>query len=149
VRPSVAGDLMAVGIHLGDDIPPVLINGTLADVVTGNEEGCMSLASFELSHDLLSEDIWTIIVGDGNGLWLQALPDTQATVLDASKLTTGIVTSGGSVRSLVSITAWTILELAVRGGAVLGANTAVSLANINTECSNKNSIPKLTAVEQQ
>jgi hypothetical protein len=51
VRPSVAGDLMTVGIHLGDNIPPVLINSTLADVVASDEESCVSVASFELSHD--------------------------------------------------------------------------------------------------
>jgi hypothetical protein len=133
VRPSVACNLMAVGIHLGDDIPPVLVNGTLADVVTGDEESCMGVASFELGHDLLSVYVWTVIVGDGNGLWLQALADTQATVLDASKLTTGVVASGGSIRGLVGIATWAVLELAVRSGTVFGADTAVSLNNMSTK----------------
>jgi hypothetical protein len=51
VRPSVTGDLMTVCIHLGDDLPPVLIDSALADVVAGDEESCVSVASFELSHD--------------------------------------------------------------------------------------------------
>jgi hypothetical protein len=51
VGPSVTGDLMTVGVHLGDNVPPVFIDSALADVVTGDEESCVRVASFELSHD--------------------------------------------------------------------------------------------------
>jgi hypothetical protein len=51
VGPSVTGDLMTVGVHLGDNVPPVFIDSALADVVTGHEESCVRVASFELSHD--------------------------------------------------------------------------------------------------
>jgi hypothetical protein len=127
VRPSMAGNLMALGVHVLDNTPPVLINGAFAKVVASNEEGCVGVARLELCHNLLSVDIWAIIVGDGDGLRLQALPNTNATILNCAQLSTSIIASGGSIRGLVSIATWTKVDLAIGCSTVLLGVTAVTL----------------------
>jgi hypothetical protein len=73
----------------------------------------MSIASFELGHNLLSIDIWSVIVGNGNGLRFETLANSQATILYASKLATYIIRSACAVGRLVGIAAWTIVDLAL------------------------------------
>jgi hypothetical protein len=76
VRPGVTSDLMSVGVHIRDDTCPILINGAFAQVVTSDEECRLGTASFELGHNLLSIDVWAIIVGDRDGLWLETFSDS-------------------------------------------------------------------------
>jgi hypothetical protein len=80
-----------------------------------------------LSHNLLSVNVWAVIVGDRDGLGLQALANTDATILDASKLATGILSSAGAVRGLESVAARTKIDLAVRSGTVVAGVATPSL----------------------
>lgn len=84
VGPSVRSDLMAVVVHLLDDTSPVLINGTLSDVVTGDEECGMGTTCFKLSHNVLGVDVWTIVVCNGDGSRVVADVDTTTAVRNGS-----------------------------------------------------------------
>ena len=84
VGPSVRSDLMAVVVHLLDDASPVLINGTLSDVVTGDEECGMGTTCFKLSHNVLGVDVWTIVVCNGDGSRVVADVDTTTAVRNGS-----------------------------------------------------------------
>jgi hypothetical protein len=127
VGPGVTGNLVALGVHVGNNAAPVLVDCTLAIVIASNEESGLRVLCSELRHDLLSVDIWAVVIGDGNGLGLQALADTDATICDSAELGASIILSGCSDRGLVSIAAWPKVDLAVRCGAVVLGDTAVSL----------------------
>ena len=127
MRPGVGSDLVTLGFHALDDSGPLLIDSTLADVVTGDEEGSLESGSIELVKNLVSVDVWAIIVGDSNGAFLLARIDTGTTIRNTSLHGTSVVASGSSSRGLVGITARTVVEQAVGGGAVVGCGSAVSL----------------------
>jgi hypothetical protein len=103
VRPSVGGHLMAVVVHLLDDTRPVLINGTLTDVVTSDEESGMGSTCFELGHNVLCVDVWTIVVGDRNRSRVVADVYASTAVRDGSLLGTDIIAGACSGRSLVGV----------------------------------------------
>jgi hypothetical protein len=81
---------MAFGIHLGDDTRPVLVDRTLAQVVSSDEESCLRVPLLELRQDVLGVDVRTVIVGDSNSLWANAFADSHTAIFDASELGTGI-----------------------------------------------------------
>ena len=110
VRPGMGSDLVTFGLHALDDSGPLLIDSTLADVVTGNEEGGLESGSVELVKNLVSVDVWAIIVGDGNGACLLASIDTATTIRNTSLHGTSVVASRSSNRGLVGITARTVVE---------------------------------------
>lgn len=130
--PSVTRNLMTLVVHVRDDAPPLLVNGTLAVVVARNEKRRVSVASFELSYDPLGVDVRAVVVGDGNGLWFQTLSDSKATIYNASKLGPSIIAGAGSGRCLVRIAAQPEVELTVRCGTIVFRVTAVSLDEVIT-----------------
>lgn len=101
---------MTFVIHALDHGAPLLINSTLANVDTRDEECGLEAGGSELVENLVSVDVWAVVVGDGNGSGLQAAIDTGTAVLNAALLGTSIVASAGSSRSLVGITARTEVE---------------------------------------
>jgi hypothetical protein len=103
VGPCVRGDLVTVVVHLLDNTCPVLVNGTLSNVVTSDEESGMSSSCLELAHNAFGVDVWTIVVRDSNGPWVVADVDTKTTVRDASKLGSVVVAGACSSRSLVGV----------------------------------------------
>lgn len=72
MTPGMTGDLVTIVVHVLNDVAPVLINGTLADIVTSNEESSPTASGLEFRHDLLSIDVRTIIISNSNRAWLQA-----------------------------------------------------------------------------
>lgn len=135
VGPSVRSDLVTLGDHTLDDTAPLLINRTFADVDTGNEEGGLEASRSELVQNLVSVDVWAVIVSDGNGSWLAASVNTTTTVRNATLLRASIVASAGSSRGLVGITTGTEVEKTVRGVAVLLGVSTVSL--LTSKCTLK------------
>lgn len=127
VGPSVGSNLVTIGNHAADDSTPLLINGTLSKVDTSNEEGGLETGSSELVQDLVSVNVWTIIVSDGNGSGLAARINTSPTVGDTALLRTGIVACAGSSRGLVGIAGRAKIEQAVRSIAVVWGVSTVSL----------------------
>lgn len=142
VRPSVRGNLVTVGDHTIDDIAPLLIDSTLAKVDTGDEESGLETGSSELVKNLVSVDVWTVIVGDGNSSWLAAHVDTSTTILNAAFLRASIIASSGSSRSLVGIAGRTVVKQAVRSVAVLRSVSTVSL--LLSEHASKQKTQRLT-----
>jgi hypothetical protein len=91
----------------------------------------VSVAGLELSHDLLSVDVWAVIVGDGNSVRLQTLPDSKTSIRNASKLGTSIIAGANSGRCLVRIAAWAEVKLTVRCRTIVFGVTAVSLSEVS------------------
>jgi hypothetical protein len=149
VRRGVTGDLMFVGIHLRDHTCPILINRAFAQVVTSNEECRLGTTSFGLGHNMLSVDVWAIVIVHRDGLWLEAFADSQTAILDVPELATVVVGSTGSVRSLVAIAAWAKVDLAVRRSAVLPGIAAISLHGMSTDLLHSESHRRRTSDEQQ
>lgn len=127
VTPRVTGNLVTVVVHLLDNAAPVLINGTLADIVTGDEESGASAPGLKLCHDLLSIDVWTIVESEGNSALLQARSDTHTSVLDITELWTSIVTGACTSGSLIGIATRTVIDLAVRSLTVILRIAAIPL----------------------
>ena len=116
MRPCVTGDLMSLGDHALDGSSPRLacvVNCALVDVDTGDEESGLCSGSFELIQHTFSVDVRTIIVCDGNRVWLSAVIDALSTVWLVAELGTSNVASAASSREFVGITSRTILELTV------------------------------------
>lgn len=128
VGPGVGSDLVAVGDHTPDDSLPLLVDSTLADVVTGDEEGGLEASSGELVKNLVSVDVWAVVVGDGNGSSLATGVDTGTAVSDVALLRASIIASAGSSRGLVGVAARTKVEQAVRSIAVIPGVSTVSSA---------------------
>lgn len=129
VRPSVGSNLVTVGDHASDDRGPLLVDGTLANVDTSDEKGGLETGSSELVQDLVSVDVWTVIISNSNGSSFAACIDTSTAIGDTALLRTGIVTGGGSSRGLVGIAAGTKFEQAVRSVAVVWGVSTVSLCS--------------------
>ena len=127
VGPGVGSDLVTIGYHTLDDSLPLLIDSTLADVVTGDEEGGLEASSGELVENLISVDVRAIIVSDGNSSGLAAGVNTSTAVLNVALLGTSIVASAGSSRSLVGVATRTEVEQAIRSVAVFLSVSTVSL----------------------
>lgn len=127
VRPSVRSDLVTLGDHALDGTAPLLINGTLSDVDTSDEEGSLEARRSEFVQDLISVDVWAVIIGNGNGSRGAASIDTLTTIGNVAFLGASIITSAGSSGSLVSVTTWAEVEEAVRGVAVLLGISTVAL----------------------
>jgi hypothetical protein len=130
VRPRMAGDLVTSGIHLGDDGRPLggsIIDSALAVVDTSDEESRLHIVLFEEVENIVSVDVWAVIVGDGDGTWLSARVKTAVTVVDISKLGTGNGTGVVAVGYLVSITARAVVDETIRSIAVLWGVTTPSL----------------------
>jgi hypothetical protein len=103
VGPGVRSDLVAVVVHLLDDACPVLVNCTLADVVTRNEESGVASSCLELAHNIFSVDVWAIVVGDCHGPGVVANVDATSAVGNTSKLGAGIIAGACSSRSLIGV----------------------------------------------
>lgn len=129
VGPSVGCDLVALGDHALDNSVPLFVNSTLANVVTSNEEGGLESGSSKLVKDLVSVDVWAVIVGNGYSSGLAASVNTRTTIRNIALDGASIVASGGSSRSLVSITARAEVEQAIRGVAVIRSVSTISLCN--------------------
>jgi hypothetical protein len=97
----VRSDLVAVIVHPLDNASPVLINGTLAEVVSGDEESGVCSPCFELFHYSFGVDVWAIVVCDGDHAGVVADIYTRAAIGNASKLGTSITTCACSGRGLV------------------------------------------------
>lgn len=123
----MGSDLVTFGNHALDDATPLLINSTFAKVDTGDEEGSLESSSRKLVKDLISVDIWTIVVGNGHSSRLQAIVDTSTTVPDTALLRTRVVASAGSGRSLVGVTTRAKVEETVRSVAVRRSISTISL----------------------
>jgi hypothetical protein len=127
VGPSVGGDLVTFGDHTLDNRSPFLINSTLADVNTSDKEGSLEARRIELVQNLVSVDVWAIIVGDSDSSWLAASVDASTAVRDAPLLSSDIVAGSSSSWGLVGITARAVVEKTVRSVAVLRSVSTVSL----------------------
>jgi hypothetical protein len=127
----VAGNLVAIRVHVGNNASPVLVDRALAEIVASDEESGLRIVGLELVQHLLSVDVGTVIVGNGNSLRLQASADTDTSILDASELATIVVGSRSSVRGLVRVTSWTKVDLAVRCCAEIFSSAAVSLSRVS------------------
>ena len=134
MRPSVGGDLVTFGDHTPDNRSPCLINGTLANVDTSDEEGGLEASRIEFVQNLVSVDVWAIIIGDGDSSWLATSVDTSTAVRDATLLSTDVVASSGSSGGLVGITARAEVEKTVRSVAVLRSVSTVSLMSGKYMC---------------
>ena len=95
-------DLVAVIIHLLDNTSPVLIDGALSKVVTGDEESGMGSSRLKQLHHTLSVNVRAIIVSDSDRTGIVADVDALTTVGNASKLGTKIIASACTSRGLVS-----------------------------------------------
>lgn len=131
VRPGVTGDLVALVVHLLDDTRPVLVDSTLANVVTSKEESSVKSGILEELEYSLSVDVWSIIIGDGHSAGVLATVDTSAAIRNVSKLWAKIIAGRCSIGSFVSIASRTKVELAVRGGAVSSGSSAVTLVIVS------------------
>lgn len=80
----MASNLMAPSVHVLDNTTPVLVDGALANVVAGDEKGCLASVLLEHIHDLRGVDVWAIVIGNSDSLWLQAGTDADATVLNVA-----------------------------------------------------------------
>jgi len=101
--PCVRSDLVAVVVHLLDDTRPVLVDGALADVVTSDEERGVGSSCLEQFHNAFSVNVWTIVVGDGNGSRVVADVDAPTAIRNASELWARVVAGACSSRSLVGV----------------------------------------------
>ena len=149
VGPGVTGDLVAFGNHSFDDSRPLLVNGALAKVVTGDEEGSLEAGGLELVEDFVSVDVWAIVVSDGHGSRLQAFVDALSAVGNISLLGARVVASASSRRCLVGIASRTEGKLTIRSGAVVLGGTAVSLYSGQWMLSQCGIGSRRTAPEQQ
>jgi hypothetical protein len=125
--PGVRCDLVTFSDHTLDDSTPLLVNSTLADVDTSDKESGLETSGVEFVQDLVSVDVWAVVVGDSNGSWLKAAVDAGTAVLNTAQLRASIIASAGTSRSLVGITTRSIIEEAIRSVAVLGSVSTVSL----------------------
>lgn len=123
----MTGDLMALGDHALDDTRPVLVDGALANVVTSDEEGSLGSPGFEEIEHTFCIDVRSVIISDGDSVGFVTSINTSSTILNISKLGTRIVASGGSIRSLISVTSGAEVDQAVRSHAMVFSSTAVSL----------------------
>jgi hypothetical protein len=124
VSPGVRGDLVAVGIHSLDGIDEATfwkIDLTLANVVTGDEEGCHGVVRHKKIQDVISVVLsGAIIICKGDSTRFRAFVNAVTTILDVSELRTinsgGVGSSRGNVlgaaRSIVVQTAGRVAELA-------------------------------------
>ena len=119
-------DLMAVVVHLLDNASPVLIDSTLSNVVSSDEESGMGSPRLEQLHHSLGVDVWAIIESNGNSAGVVADVDTLTTIGNASELRASIVTGACSSRGFVGIAARTKIEQAVWCLAMLFSGTAIS-----------------------
>jgi hypothetical protein len=101
--PGVRSDLVAVVVHLPDDACPVLVNCTLADVVTSDEESGVASSCLELAHNIFGVDVWAIVVGDCYGSGVVANVDASSAVGNTSKLGAVIVAGACSSRCLIGV----------------------------------------------
>jgi len=116
MRPCVTGNLMSLSNHALDGSSPRLacvVNCALVDVDTGDEESGLCSGSFELIQNTLSVDVRTVIVCDGNRVWLSAVVDALSTIWLVAELGTSDIASAASSREFVGITGRAVLELAV------------------------------------
>jgi hypothetical protein len=97
----VRSDLVAVVVHHLDNASPVFINGTLAEVVSSDEESGVCSPCFELFHYTFGVDVWAIVVSNGDHTGVVADIYTRAAIGNASKLGTSVATSACSGRGLV------------------------------------------------
>jgi hypothetical protein len=94
-------DLVAVVVHPLDNASPVLINGTLAEVVSSDKESGVCSPRFELFHYSFGVDVWAIVVCNGDHTGVVADIYTRTAIGNASKLGTSVATSACSGRGLV------------------------------------------------
>jgi len=127
VRPAVAGDLVAFIVHSPDDVRPGsarVVDLTLADVGTGDEEGCLGVVLGEQVQEVVCVQVRPVVIRDGDVTRVLAAIDTRAAVGDRADARTRDVPRIRAIGDLVGIAARTVVDLAVRGIAVLGPNTA-------------------------
>ena len=134
VGPGVGRDLVVLGVHALDDTDELRsgVNLTLVDVVTGNEEGSLSVVCLEDIKNVSSVFLlWAIVVGQGNCAGSNAVVDTSATVRNRADLGTGnrrgVGTGGGSILRA----ARTVLVVATRRVAVVVLGTAVCILSVS------------------
>jgi len=126
--PCVRGHLMALGNHALDDIGPAgsSINGTLAKIVSSDEEGSLEPVRCKLVENTISEGVRTVVIGDCHSSSLLARVDTASTVRHVALLWTRIIPGTCSTWCLVCITSWAKIDKTVRGSAVVLGGTTVS-----------------------
>jgi hypothetical protein len=97
----MAGDLMSLRDHTRNDRGPLLalvVNGTLAEVDTRDEEGGFGIVCLELIKNIIGVDVRAIIVGNSDSIRNNAIIDAFSTVLLLAELRTRCVTSAASSR---------------------------------------------------
>ena len=114
--PCVTCNLMSFGDHTLNGSSPWLariVDRAFVNVDTGNEESGLCLGGFELIQHAFSVNVRSIIVSDGDCVWLSAVVDTLSTVGLATELRTSNVAGAASSWDFVGVATWTILKLAV------------------------------------
>jgi len=110
-----------------DDVRPGsarVVDLTLADVGTGDEEGCLGVVLGEQVQEVVCVQVRPVVIRDGDVTRVLAAIDTRAAVGDRADARTRDVPRIRAIGDLVGIAARTVVDLAVRGIAVLGPNTA-------------------------
>lgn len=134
VRPCVTGDLMAFGDHTADNSRPwrgFVINGALSNIDTRDKEGGLHAICGKLIEDIVGVDVWAVVVGNGDGSWLNAIINTLPTIWYGSELGSRNFAGASSRRQFVGITSWSILELTIGGKAEFITLSTPSLHRIS------------------
>ena len=115
MSPGVGSKLVTFRVHALEDIAELRgdVNLSLVDVVSSDEESSLCVGGFELIQYAFSVDVRSIIVCDGDCVWLGAVVDTLSTVGLVAELRTSNVAGAASSWDLVGIAAWAVLKQAV------------------------------------
>ena len=121
-----------------DDIRPGcawVVDLTLADVGAGDEEGRLGVVLGEQVQEVVCVQVRPVIIRDGDVTGLLASIDARAAVRDRANARTSDVPRIRAIGDFVGIAARTVVDLAVRGAAVLGASAAPAapLLALNTQ----------------
>ena len=133
MRPCVRGDLMSLRIHTLDHVDELLglVNLSLSDVVSGNEEGSLCVVLLEEIQDSCGGILHRpVIISNSNMAGIFASPETAvdavASIRDRTNFRTGDRVGALAIRLLVLRTPRTVFVLAIGGVTVTGVGAAVS-----------------------
>jgi len=126
--PGVTCYLMLLGYHSLDNVAPCRcrVNGALSYVVAGDEESSFCVFCCQQCKQVISVDVRTIVVGDGNISWLDTAVDSFAAVFLISELGARSVASTSSKGNQVGVASRTVFKIAIRSLTVVYTFPAIS-----------------------
>jgi hypothetical protein len=113
VRPSVGSYLMTFGDHTADHSRPrlrLVVNGTLVDVDTGNKERSLESFRGEFVENIVSVNIWAVVISDGHSSGLGADVYSLSAVGNRADLGARGVAGAAARWQGVGIACWAVWE---------------------------------------